>query len=80
MAKVSPSWVKNADKIASSSCDLSFAISQASKEIKLTKAHELIKTSLKTKIYILLYENKNKRLVNKEYLSDIVYRDIKEII
>ena len=41
---VSPSCVKKAAKIASSSCDLSFAISQASKEIKLTKAHEFIQT------------------------------------
>lgn len=32
VAKVSPSCVKRADKMASSSCDLSFAISQASKE------------------------------------------------
>lgn len=44
MDKVSPSCVKKVDKIASSSCDLSLAISQASKEIKLTKAHGFIKT------------------------------------
>lgn len=42
VAKVSPSCVKKADKMASSSCDLSFAISQESKEIKLTKAHGFI--------------------------------------
>ena len=51
VAKVSPNWVKKADKKATSSWDLSLAISQANNETKLTKAQGFIQKPHKTNIY-----------------------------
>ena len=70
VARVSPSCVKKAANISISSCDLSLAISQARREIKLTKAHEFIITphSIIWKSLVAVNANKafSEEFVNKK--------------
>ena len=78
VANVSPSCVKKAAKMESSSWDLSFAISQASKEIKLTKAHGFIKTphNMIWKSLVTVIANKTFSKEEKIELIKVITYDI----